>query len=316
MSLDVAARTALESDVLEGFWQDQPTLPPRWFYDETGSRLFDEITRLPEYYPTRAEREILQDRAADLAGLPVSAVHELGAGMSTKTRVLLDALTADGRELRFCPLDVSSEVLLESAEALRREYPGVVVDPEIADFHDDLPELHGTPGERLLLFLGGTIGNFGEDERAGFLSRMRAALAPGDHFVLGADLVKDPARLVAAYDDAAGVTADFNRNVLQVVADTLGTRGLDPDDFAHEARWDAEGSRIEMHLRAERDVDVELPTLGRRWQMAKGATLRTEISRKFDLEALTAEVAGHRFEPMAAWTDDAGDYSLSLYRAA
>lgn len=309
------SRAELESDVLDGFWQEQPSLSPRWFYDETGSRLFDEITRLPEYYPTRAEREILEEHADDLARLPVTALHELGAGMSTKTRVLLDALSADGRSLHYEPLDVSEAVLLESAEALRREYPDLTVEPAIANFHDDLPPLAGEPGHRLLLFLGGTIGNFGEEERDGFVSRMRAALAPGDHFLLGADLVKEPGRLVAAYDDAAGVTAEFNRNVLRVVADTLGTRELDPEDFAHEARWDDAGSRIEMHLRALRDVEVEIPSLGRVWQLAKGESLRTEISRKFVLEDLSREVSGHGFEPVVAWTDRAGDYSLGLYRA-
>lgn len=309
------SREALESDVLEGFWQEQPTLPPRWFYDETGSRLFDEITRLPEYYPTRSEREILQDRADELADLPVTAVHELGAGMSTKTRVLLDAFTARGRSVRFCPLDISGEVLLESAEALTAEYPGLVVDPEIADFHDDLPDLHGAPGQRLLLFLGGTIGNFDEDERRLFLKRMRAALAPGDLFLLGADLAKDPCRLVAAYDDAAGVTAAFNLNVLRVVATTLDARGLHPGDFRHEACWDPSMSRIEMHLRAVRDIAADFPTLGRTWRLPAGATLRTEISRKFDLDLLTAEVESHAFAVAARWTDAPGDYSLGLYRA-
>lgn len=309
------SREALESDVLEGFWQEQPTLPPRWFYDEAGSRLFDEITRLPEYYPTRREGEILRQRADELAALPVTAVHELGAGMSTKTRVLLDAFTARDRSVRFCPLDISGEVLLESAAALTTEYPGVIVDPEIADFHDDLPDLHGAPGERLLLFLGGTIGNFDEDGRHLFLKRMRAALAPGDHFLLGADLVKDPDRLVAAYDDAAGVTAAFNLNVLRIVATTLDARGLHPGDFRHEACWDPATSRIEMHLRAVRDIAVDFPTLGRTWQLAAGKTLRTEISRKFDLDLLTAEVESHAFTVAARWTDAAGDYSLSLYRA-
>ena len=174
-------RAELEADLRVGLWSDPPWLPPRWFYDERGSRLFDEITRLPEYYPTRAEREILARRSPEIVELTgARSVHELGAGTSDKTRVLLDALTRDGRPALYAPLDISSEVLLETAERLREEYPSLVVEPDVADFHR-LPPLGGEPGERLLVFLGGTIGNFEEEERQGFLRMVREALDPGDY---------------------------------------------------------------------------------------------------------------------------------------
>lgn len=312
---------ALTADVRDGLWADPPSLPPRWFYDERGSRLFDEITRLPEYYPTRRETEILHARSdeivsgAALAGTGESTVVELGAGMSTKTRILLDAFVRAGRRVRFVPLDVSAEVLHESADALREEYPGMTVEPAVADFHDELGMVDAAPGERLAIFLGGTVGNFEEEERRGFLQRVRASLAPGDHFLLGADLVKDEARLVAAYDDAAGVTADFNLNLLDVLRDRLDVAGLDRQDFVHEATWNAADSRIEMRLRAVRDVTATFPTLDRVWRLGEGEALLTEVSRKFDLSRLADEVAGLGLEPQHSWTDDGGDYALLLTRA-
>lgn len=307
-------RHELEEDLREGFWADPPTLPPRWFYDERGSRLFDRITSLPEYYPTRAEREILQQRSAQILEVTgARSVHELGAGTSAKTRVLLDELTAGGRPATYAPLDISSEVLLETAEQLQSEYPTLAVEPAVADFHH-LPPLAGADGERLLLFLGGTIGNFTEDDRAGFLRMVRAALAPGDHFLLGADLVKDAARLVAAYDDEVGVTAEFNLNLIDVIDRMTPVTGLRREDFEHEAVWDERASRIEMRLRAVRDVEADFTGIGRAWQLAKGEHLRTEISRKFDPGELRDELAGHGLQPVAGWTDEAGDFSLTLAR--
>lgn len=322
------SRAELEADLRDGLWRDPPRLPPRWFYDERGSRLFDDITRLPEYYPTRAEAEILAARSPEIVRVSgATSVHELGAGMSTKTRVLLDALTSaagtgaddgagpDGEGLLFAPLDISREVLLESAEELRREYPMLTVEPAVSDFHD-LPPLAGEPGRRLLLFLGGTIGNFEEAERAAFLDRVRSALSPGDHLLLGADLVKDPARLVAAYDDAAGVTADFDLNLIDVVRRTTAAEGLRREDFAHQAVWDEDASRVEMRLVARRDVAATFPGLGRTWRLAQGDHLRTEISRKFRLDELRDALAQHAFDPVESWTDEAEDFSLTLARAA
>ncbi len=311
-----AQRAALETDILAGLWSDPPTLPPRWFYDERGSRLFDEITRLPEYYPTRRETEILTHRATQIARTGATTLIELGAGFATKTRVLLSAVTAGRRPARFVPIDISPEVLHEAAHDLRATYPTLDVDPIVADFHDEFPALPGTPGGRLALFLGSTVGNFEEDERARFLRRVRAGLDVGDHFLLGIDLVKDTARLVAAYDDAAGVTAAFNRNVVDVIRRILGASGLTSDDFEHVALWDADRSRIEMRLRAVCDVDAHFPTLGRRWRLAAGETLRTEVCRKFRPAEIEAELSAARLEPVQLWTDDAGDYALALSRAA
>ena len=308
-------RDELESDLRAGLWSDPPSLPPRWFYDERGSRLFDEITGLPEYYPTRAEREILHRRSAEIIELTgARSIHELGAGTSDKTRVLLDALARAGEGGLYAPLDISSEVLLETAAQLREEYPSLVVEPAVADFHH-LPPLASGPGQRLLAFLGGTIGNFEEGERRAFLAMVRRALGPGDHLLLGADLVKSPERLVAAYDDSAGVTAEFNLNLLDVIARGAPVSGLHRRDFEHVAVWDAEASRIEMRLRAVRDVEADFTGIGRTWRLAKGAHLRTEISRKFDLEALHTELADDALEPVTAWTDAAGDFSLTLARA-
>ncbi len=309
------SRAELEADLRDGLWSDPPSLPPRWFYDERGSRLFDEITTLPEYYPTRAEREILTARSVEILELTgARSIHELGAGTSDKTRALLDALTRDGRGGLYAPLDISREVLLETAGQLREGYPSLVVEPAVADFHH-LPPLAGGPGERLLAFLGGTIGNFEEEERAGFLQRVRAALDPGDHLLLGADLVKAPERLVAAYDDAAGVTAEFNLNLVDVIAATTPVRGLRREDLEHVAVWDAAGSRIEMRLRAVRDIEADFTGIGRTWRLAKGDHLRTEISRKFRPDELRAELVAHGLEPVTRWTDAAGDFSLTLARA-
>lgn len=312
--LEVSNRTELEADLRAGLWSDPATLPPRWFYDERGSRLFDEITALPEYYPTRAEHEILARRSNEIVRLTgARSLHELGAGTATKTRELLDALTAGGRTALYVPLDISEEVLLEAADQLRVDYPGLSVDPAVADFHR-LPTLTGEPGGRLLAFLGGTIGNFEEDARADFLRMVHAALDPGDHLLLGADLVKDRARLVAAYDDEAGITALFNLNLVDVITRTTPVSGLDRADFVHEAAWDEESSRIEMRLRAVRDITADFSGIGRTWRLAAGEHLRTEISRKFDLDALRDELVGHGFDPVAAWTDGAGDFSLTLAR--
>ncbi|UTT66305.1 L-histidine N(alpha)-methyltransferase [Janibacter sp. CX7] len=310
------SRAELEADLRSGLWSQPATLPPRWFYDERGSRLFDEITTLPEYYPTRAEQEILTHRSGEIIALSAArSLHELGAGTATKTRELLDALTAQGRPALYAPLDISKEVLLEAADRLRTDYPALNVEPAVADFHH-LPPLSGEPGERLLVFLGGTIGNFEEDERSGFLDMVHAALAPGDHLLLGADLVKDPDRLVAAYDDGAGVTARFNLNLVDVITRTTPVTGLSRDDLVHEAAWDDRASRIEMRLRAVRDITADFTGIGRTWRLAKGEHLRTEISRKFDLGLLRDELTEHGFEPVTSWTDAVDDFSLTLARVA
>lgn len=322
----VADTVALEADLLAGFWQDPPTLPARWFYDETGSQLFDQITRLPEYYPTRCEAQILRDRAAEIVG-GAPTIVELGAGTATKTRVLLDALTAGrgaereaGRgaehgEALYVPVDISREMLAETARALSVDYPGLQVEPVVGDITALDGPLPGTPGTRLVLFLGGTIGNFTEAERADFLRMVRELTVPGDRLALGFDLVKAPARLIAAYDDAAGVTAEFDLNMLDVISVTVEAVGLDRRDFHHEAVWNSAESRVEMWLRAVRDVRASFPTLGREFALAVGEGIRTEIARKFTADEVQDELGASGFEGRAVWTDDGGDFGLVLAQA-
>lgn len=302
---------ALESDLRDGFFADPPTVPPRWFYDEKGSVLFDQITRVVEYYPTRAEAEILRARGREIVGA-ASTVVELGAGTCEKTRVLLDVLTDACADARFVPVDISSEMLVESSRALEKEYPGLRIDPVIGDITALEGPLPGEPGGRLVLFLGGTVGNFSESQRAGFFRMLRAIMGPGDRLAVGFDLAKNPDRLVAAYDDAAGVTAEFNLNMLDVIARTVDCTGLDRRDFRHEAVWNAGESRIEMWLRAVREVRIDFPTLGRGRTLAAGEGIRTEIARKFEPRALVDELAGHGFGGGAVWTDEAGDFGLAV----
>ena len=305
----------LVRDVRDGLTQTPPWIPARWFYDEKGSLLFDDITTLPEYYPTRRETEILDAHSGDVARLTgATTLVELGSGTSTKTRLLLDAFTAGSRSLLFVPIDVSVEVLTDAAQQIAAAYPTVEVEAIVADFEDPFGSLPGAPGSRLVAFLGGTIGNLNGTGRAEFLTRLHAAMSPGDHFLIGADLVKDVDRLVAAYDDSAGVTAAFNRNVIDVLRRELHAEGLVADDFEHVARWNAQESRIEMWLRARRPVRTRFPELGLDWRLPAGGELLTEISVKFELPLLHAELAAHGLVPVTSWTDEAGDFSLTLAR--
>jgi L-histidine Nalpha-methyltransferase len=301
----------LADDLRAGLRQRPVTIPPKWFYDEKGSELFDAITQLPEYYPTRTEEAILRAHARELPH--VSALVELGAGYSRKTRLLLEALTADGRELLFAPLDVAVEPLRDAARRITEDFPTVTVHGVVADFDDELAPLPGPPGERLVAFLGSTIGNLTPGPRREFLGRLHRATAPGDRFLLGADLVKDVDRLVQAYDDRAGVTAAFNKNVLTVLGRELDA-DLDPDDFDHVARYDTEHDRIEMRLRARRDLRVPVRALDLVWELAEGEEVLTETSAKFRLDGLREELAAAAFEVEQVWTDDAGDFSLTLAR--
>ncbi|MGN6475119.1 MAG: L-histidine N(alpha)-methyltransferase [Mycobacteriales bacterium] len=302
----------LAADVRAGLTQTPPTLPARWFYDEYGSKLFDEITRLPEYYPTRRETEILVAHATDIAAATqATTLIELGSGTSAKTRLLLDAFTHRG-PLTFVPVDISVEVLTAAAQQIADDYPAVTVHGLVADLDDPFGRLPGSLGDRLVAFLGGTIGNYSPAGRAAFFDRLRQSLASGDHFLIGADLRKDPRRLVAAYDDSAGVTAEFNRNLIEVLRRELDAHGLDPADFAHIARWNETAGQIEMWLRAVRDVRAHFRAIDLDWSMPAGAEMLTEISTKFELTALHDELERHGFDPVEAWTDPARDFSLSL----
>ena len=304
----------LADDVRRGLRQDPPSIPPKWFYDEKGSRLFDEITRLPEYYPTRTEEQILAEHADDVAALTgARTLVELGSGYSRKTRLLLAALTREGRPLLYVPLDVAEEPLRDTAVRVVAEHPTVEVRALVADFEDDLRPLPGGGAPRLVAFLGSTIGNLLPPARAAFLAAVHTALAPGDCLLLGADLVKDPRRLVAAYDDAAGTTAAFNKNLLDVLVRVLGA-DLDPDDLDHVAVWDPVLERIEMRLRARRDLDVRFGSIDLRWQLPAGGELLTETSHKFRVEGVERELRAAGLSPLHVWTDAAQDFSLSLSR--
>ncbi|MTE22424.1 L-histidine N(alpha)-methyltransferase [Streptomyces sp. TRM43335] len=306
-------RADLEGDVRAGLATIPKALPPKWFYDARGSHLFARITELAEYYPTRRERAILRAHAADIAELTgADTLVELGSGTSEKTRLLLDALGEAGSLRRYVPFDVDETVLTAAARAVAAEYPTVAVHAVVGDFERHLPLLP-TGGRRLVAFLGGTIGNLLPAQRAHFLRTLARSMAPGDGLLLGTDLVKDPARLVAAYDDAAGVTARFNRNVLHVLARELGAE-VDPDAFAHVAVWDAENEWIEMRLRSLRDQVVRV--LDIEASFAEGEEMRTEVSAKFRRERVVRELASSGLRLHSWWTDPQGDYALSLARKA
>ena len=306
-----ATEAALRADVLRGLTRTPKTLPPRWFYDALGSELFEKITALPEYYPTRAEREILVDRAAEIASATgARTLVELGSGSSEKTRHLLDALPGLHT---YVPVDVSESALTQAGRALSAERPSLGVHALIADFTGGL-KLPGTPGPRLVAFLGGTIGNLLPGERASFLASVRSLLSPGDALLLGTDLVKDQAVLVAAYDDTAGVTAAFNKNVLSVVNRELGA-DFDPDAFTHVALWDAGRERIEMRLRARSALTVKITALDVAVEFAEGEEMRTEVSAKFREEGVHAELAAAGLELTHWWTDTGGRFALSLSTA-
>jgi L-histidine N-alpha-methyltransferase len=303
--------SALRADARTGLTASPKVLPPKWFYDEEGCRLFDEITRLPEYYPTRTERSILVEHARDIASCTgADTLVELGSGTSEKTRLLLDALAAHGALHRFVPFDVSEPTLRDAADAIEREYPGIDVHAVVGDFERHLDQLPAG-GTRLLAFLGGTIGNLEPSARARFLREVARDLGSGDAFLLGTDLVKDPRRLVDAYDDAAGVTAAFNRNVLTVLNRELAADFV-PERFAHVAVWDATNEWIEMRLRALNAQQVFLGALDRTVAFAPAEEMQTEISAKFRREGVESELAAAGLDLVEWWTDPAGDFALSL----
>lgn len=310
---DHAAR-ALRHDVVAGLGSDPKWLPPKWFYDARGSDLFEEITRLPEYYPTRAEREILDTRADELARrTSAHSLVELGSGSSEKTRLLLSGLRDHGTLQGFVPLDVSESALRDAVTAIAGDYPGLHVHGVVGDFTEPL---EGLPGEspRLVAFLGGTIGNLLPEERHEFLAGVRGVLGKGEWLLLGTDLVKDPETLVRAYDDRAGVTAEFNLNVLHVLNRELGA-DFPVADFTHVAVWDAEHEWIEMRLRADRAMRVQVPAVDLVVDLEAGEEIRTEVSAKFRREGVERELKGAGFELDRWWTDAAGRFALSLARA-
>ena len=306
---DLAA--SLRADVRAGLTSTPKVLPPKYFYDGRGSALFEDITRLPEYYQTRAEASILTARAAEIADLTKArTLVELGSGSSEKTHLLLRALRDVGSLESYVPVDVSVDAIERAMPGLVADYPGLDVHGVVADFERHLDRLP-TDGPRLVAFLGGTIGNFGPPERAAFLAAVGATLEPGDALLLGTDLVKDPGRLVRAYDDAAGVTAEFNLNVLHVINRELGA-DFDVDRFEHVAVWDDARAWIEMRLRSLDVQTVDVPALELSVDFEAGEEMRTEISAKFRQDVVAAELGEAGLRLTQWWTDEPGDFALSL----
>jgi dimethylhistidine N-methyltransferase/ergothioneine biosynthesis protein EgtC len=304
--------TALRADVASGLTTEPKTLPPKWFYDARGSELFEQITRLPEYYPTRAEQEILTRRAPEIATLTrAGTLFELGSGSSRKTRLLLDALTAAGTLSCYAPLDVSPSALEQAGAALVRDYPDLRVAATVTDFEADLALPPDAPGPRLVAFLGSTIGNLDPEQRAAFYRSLRRTLSADDVLLLGADLVKDREVLIRAYDDSAGVTAEFNKNMLSVINRDLDA-DFDPETFAHVALWNEQQERIEMHLRSPRAQTVKVPALDLSVDFAADELMRTEISCKYHRESLTDELAAGGLTVRHWWTDEDQHFALLL----
>ena len=302
---------ALRADVLSGLTASPKTLPPKWFYDDRGCELFDAITRLPEYYPTEAERMILvAEAAAIVKASGADTVVELGSGTSDKTRVLLDAFNDAGTLQRFVPFEISETTLRAATEALATRYPGVELHAVVGDFERHLDRLP-SGGRRMIAFLGGTIGNFTPEARTHFLADLSAGMAPGDSLLLGTDLVKDVERLEAAYDDAAGVTAEFNLNVLEVMNRELGAN-FQIGQFAHVAQFDQANEWIEMRLRSLVDQTVTIRDLALEVVFAEGEEVRTEISAKFRRSGVEAELAAAGLRLDRWMTDPNGDFALSL----
>jgi L-histidine Nalpha-methyltransferase len=308
--------SGMAADVRAGLTRPFKELSPRYFYDELGSQLFEEITELEEYYPTRCEREILSGSSAQIceaANRPVSLI-ELGSGSARKTRVLLDAMREACCLQTYCPVDISEQITRDTAEQIASEYEDVEVRGLVCDFELDLERIP-VGGPRLIAFLGGTIGNFEPQQRSGFLHRISNLLGPEDRFLLGTDLVKDPETLEVAYNDSRGVTAAFNKNVLAVL-----NRELDADfvlsNFAHVARWDPENLWIDIRLRSLTNQVVKVGALEMLVPFRAGEEMRTEISTKFARQGLEGIYAEAGLELSDWWTDSSGLYALSLARAA
>jgi L-histidine N-alpha-methyltransferase len=312
------ASSSLAEDVLDGLTRPTKELPPKHLYDERGSELFDRITELPEYYPTRAERAILSAEAdAIVAATGAGELVELGSGSADKTRVLLDAMARAGTLRRYVPFDVADGMVRETADALTAAYPGLEVQGVIGDFDHHLEEIPPPDAAvpRIVAFLGGTIGNFIPGSRRRFLRELAATLGEHGFLLLGTDLVKDPEVIEAAYNDSEGVTAEFNRNLLRVLNRELDA-DFDVDQFEHVAFYDPQREWIEMRLRARRDQSVRVAALDLDLEFARGEELRTEISAKFTRESVQADLGAAGLELVRWMTDPEGLFALSLARVS
>ncbi|WP_072689497.1 L-histidine N(alpha)-methyltransferase [Rhodococcus marinonascens] len=302
-------RAALRKDAGAGLTSNPKWLPPKYFYDAHGSELFEQITELPEYFPTRTERELLRRFSGEIADVASPEILvELGSGSSEKTRLLLDAGTGHGTLHTYVPQDVSVSALEGAAEQIGAEFPNLTVRGVVSDFTESL---HHLPrgGRRMIAFLGGTLGNLVPAERAEFLSRIADVLETGEHLLLGVGLVTDPAVLVPAYDDAAGVTAKFNLNVLRVLNAQLGA-DFPLENFRHVALWDADNEWIEMRLEAACAISVRIEELDLDIEFSAGEQLRTEISAKFTLEGIRKELTDAGFGIERTWRDPDERFAL------
>ena len=306
-------RSQLRTDVAFGLRQSQKTLPPKYFYDAYGSRLFEDICQQPEYYLTRTEAQILRTHAADIVRQTAGAsLVELGSGSSVKTRLLFDEYQRQDHLLHYVPVDISASMLEETARGLLADYPSMSIEALVTDYLDGLNALPNTR-PRLVLFLGSNLGNFSPTEQAELFQRLAASLHPGDQFLLGLDLRKSVEVLEAAYNDAAGVTADFNLNILRHI-----NRELQADfqlaQFSHLAFYNQELHQIEMHLKSEVAQKVTIAALDLAVSFRAGETIHTEISRKFDAQEVKEQLAGYGFRFQSEWTDPDSRFLLSLFR--
>lgn len=313
---------ALVADVRRGLGSRPLRLPPRWLYDEVGSDLFDQITRLPEYYPTEAERAVLAEHSPAIAEACAAAtLVELGSGTSDKTRLLLDAFTDPARShgplRRFVPLDVAAETLRDAADRISARHPGLDVTPVVGDFTlhlGQLPRGEAT-GSRLVAFLGSTIGNLYVEERRAFLGALADVLEPGEWLLLGTDLVKPVERLTAAYDDASGTTEAFVLNTLRVLNRELDA-DFDLDAFSYAPMWDPRLGRMDLRVRSDRPQRVRIPGADLELDLGSGEEIQVEISTKFTREGIAVELAEAGLEVAESWTDPAGDFAVTLARRA
>jgi L-histidine N-alpha-methyltransferase len=323
---DHDAEAALAADAMAGLTASPKSLPPKWFYDARGSELFEEITRLPEYYPTRTERALLEEAVDEIAALSgADMLVELGSGSSEKTRLLLDAFRRAGRLATYVPQDVSASALRAAMDALAPDYPGLALHGVVGDFTRHLDRLpgggsgrvgeSGEGGRRIVAFLGGTIGNLRPRDRAAFLTQLRGVLRPGEQLLLGTSMVIDEPTMVAAYDDAQGVTAEFNRNVLRVLNRELSA-DFAVDAFDHRAVWDPRHEWIEMRLRAQRAMTVRVAALDLTVHFAPGEEMVTETSAKFRPGGVRGWLEATGYEITRTWTDEAGRHALTLATAA
>jgi L-histidine N-alpha-methyltransferase len=304
--------SGLAEDVRKGLSASLKQLPPKYFYDERGSRLFELITKLPEYYPSRAEQAILDGLGEEIvAAVEPEELVELGPGSARKTHALIDPIVSAGGAVTYVPVDVSASAVREAVSRLAGTYDSLDVHGVVADFEEDLQRLEHNGRRRLIAFLGGTIGNLDRGERRRFLKRMRGLLDIEDRLLIGTDLVKDTATLEAAYNDSAGVTAEFNRNVLHVINARLGGN-FKPARFRHVAFYDRTEKRIEMRLRAREAHDVNIRALDMRVHLERNEDIRTEISCKFTHAGLKRELAASGLALESWYTDEQRLFALSL----